>query len=356
MIASQKSKDRPDNYNFSNWIYLAFFLIGLFPAVLTTFIYVFSGQVLLGSMEFWMRLSISGIVSCFFTLIISFFVYNFLKLLQKKHPWEQGIMTRLVLEIIGTYSISIVMIILLSLTFNQYFSEYLGVKDNVFSNMVVAIVMNSVIVSVVEGAFFFRQWKYSLIEAERFKKESIKSKYESLKNQVNPHFLFNNLNTLSSLIDDDNIEAKEFVDDFSDVYRYVLMNRDKELVTLKEELDFIEAYKGLLGTRHKGKFTCTIEVPDAVKNRKIPPLTLQLLVENAVKHNITSINKPLNISLTLNGNDKLVIENNLQRKPHIETSTGIGLQNIQKRYQYLTDQTVDILETDKSFIVKVPLI
>lgn len=152
-------------------------------------------------------------------------------------------------------------------------------------------------VAITEGIFFFKQWKESTIEAERFKKESIRAQLESLKTQVNPHFLFNSLNTLSGLIDHDKDLSKEFVDDLSTVYRYVLQHKDEEIVCIETELDFIHSYSQLLKKRHGDRIAFHFNVDKSDWSCGIPPMTLQLLVENAAKHNIASRKKPLKIEV-----------------------------------------------------------
>jgi len=172
-------------------------------------------------------------------------------------------------------------------------------KEAYIISLSISVIMNTIIVILIEGAFFFRQWKYSLIEAERFKKESIVAKYETLRSQVSPHFLFNSLNTLSNLISDEDGDAKEFVDDFSDVYRYVLTSREKEVVKLSEELAFLRSYINLLEKRHGQSVQFNLAIADKHLTQRIPPLTVQFLVENAVKHNIASRRNPLKVNISV---------------------------------------------------------
>lgn len=194
------------------------------------------------------------------------------------------------------------------------------------------------------------------LQAERLEKENVQAQFAALKSQVNPHFLFNSLSILSSLVHTDAELSEKFIDQLSRAYRYILEQKDNERVLLKTELEFIQAYRFLLNIRFENKFDVVVNVPDADQNRySIAPLTLQLLVENAVKHNRMSAKEPLRVQIGLEG-DCLVVCNNRQLRPQSEASTGVGLQNIINRYALLTDRPVWIGENDGSFMVKIPLL
>jgi hypothetical protein len=194
------------------------------------------------------------------------------------------------------------------------------------------------------------------VKAERLEKENVTAQFAALKSQVNPHFLFNSLSILSSLVHADADLSEKFIDQLSRAYRYLLEQRDNERVLLKTELDFIQAYRFLLNIRFENKFDVIIDVPESDQTRySIAPLTLQLLVENAVKHNRMSTREPLTIRISLEG-DCLVIQNNLQPRPQAEHSTGVGLQNIVTRYALLTNHPVWVGESDGNFVVKIPLL
>ena len=194
------------------------------------------------------------------------------------------------------------------------------------------------------------------LRAERLEKENVQAQFAALKSQVNPHFLFNSLSILSSLVHADAELSEKFIDQLSRAYRYILEQKDNERVLLKTELEFIQAYRFLLNIRFENKFDVVVNVPEADQSRySIAPLTLQLLVENAVKHNRMSAKEPLRVQIGLEG-DCLVICNNRQLRPQSEASTGVGLQNIINRYALLTDRPVSISENEESFVVKVPLL
>ncbi|GAB2576020.1 sensor histidine kinase [Spirosoma areae] len=202
----------------------------------------------------------------------------------------------------------------------------------------------------------YRRLEAVQVRAERSEKENVQAQFAALKSQVNPHFLFNSLSILSSLVHTDADLSEKFIDQLSRAYRYILEQKDNERVLLKTELEFIQAYRFLLNIRFENKFDILINVPEADQTRySIAPLTLQLLVENAVKHNRMSAKEPLQVHIRLD-TDCLIVENNLQSRPQSEASTGVGLQNIITRYTLLTNRPVWVGESDGRFVVKIPLL
>ena len=201
----------------------------------------------------------------------------------------------------------------------------------------------------------YRLKKYSS-DLENSHSQLIESRFEILKNQINPHFLFNSLNTLSSLIFIDREQAATFVRDLSKVYRFILETREKERIALNEELKILEAYIYLVQTRFKESLQINLDGTSSYKDKEIAPLCLQMLIENAIKHNVTSKGKPLIINIFLESENYIVVENNLQPKSTIEFSSKIGLKNITNRYSYLSKMPVIIEETKEKFIVKIPLL
>jgi two-component system, LytTR family, sensor kinase len=179
-------------------------------------------------------------------------------------------------------------------------------------------------------------------------------KYESLQNQINPHFLFNSFNVLSDLVYEDQGKAVDFIKQLSQLFRYVLDSRDRELVPIREELEFIRAYCYLLKTRFEKKLSIQVEVEAGIYEL-IVPMTLQLLVENCVKHNEISEAQPLRIQIVRNGG-YLIVENNLQPKAAGEHSKKTGLSNIKQQYSYFTDQELVVSKGEETFSVKVPVV
>ena len=206
------------------------------------------------------------------------------------------------------------------------------------------------------GIFLIRKWRQSELQVERFRKETAESRFETLRAQVNPHFLFNSLNTLSSLIHEDPGKAGEFIRELSDVYRYILDTREKSTVDLHEELMFMRSYMFLLQLRHENRLFLIENIPAGYGNHQIVPAALQLLIENAIKHNVASAGKPLTIRVFVDDQDHLVVANNLQRKAENTPSPGFGLRSLASRYAFLTDKPVQIDENGFDFSVKIPLI
>jgi len=223
------------------------------------------------------------------------------------------------------------------------------------SSTLIGLMVKLILLASEIGIQFFKKWKKSLIEIEHYKAETLQAQLQNLKNQINPHFLFNNLSVLSSLVYKDQDKAVDFINQLSKVYRYLLDNRNSELVTLENELTFIKSYIYLLQIRFDTNIEFKIDVESEFMHKLIPPLSLQILIENAIKHNEISNELPLTISINVFEN-QLMIVNNLQLRTNHEPSSKTGLQNIKDRYKHFTDRELEIIENEKSFIVKIPLL
>lgn len=199
------------------------------------------------------------------------------------------------------------------------------------------------------------EWKKSATETEKLRTEMLASQYQSLKDQLNPHFLFNSLNVLSNLVYEDADRSAEFILKLSKIYRYVLDVQQEELVSLEKELEFARNYLELQKIRFEENLVFSIKV-DASQHFYLPPLSLQLLLENAIKHNEASQENPLFISIDQK-DDKLWISNTFQPKSiSTESSTGLGLSNIKKRYEILSNQTITVNQMEDEFSVQLPLL
>jgi two-component system, LytTR family, sensor kinase len=227
--------------------------------------------------------------------------------------------------------------------------------DTLINSNAAALFCTIMIIAIYESIYSMNELRQSVEEKEMLKRESLYAQLDALKTQVNPHFLFNNLNTLCSIIPENPGQAVDFVQQMSKVYRHILDVKDEQSISLKEELDVLKAYGFLLKTRFGDNLTISIRVPEEKLQKKIAPLSLQLLMENAIKHNIVSADKPLKIDVyTLNGN--IVVSNNLQVKNQVYESTRSGLDNIRNRYKLLSDKKVEITESGADFTVSIPLI
>jgi len=276
--------------------------------------------------------------------------------LDRKHPWLYNPLKRLIAQFLITIAFSLV-IIVIAIFLNGYFSHQEITSVFFFEQgfFMVKIAFSFIFVgSLVSNAvLFFKNWKEAAVQQEKLKREQLALQYETLKSQVNPHFLFNNLNSLTSLIHSNPEKAIDFVKKLSEVYRYVLDQKDHELVPLETELKFVESYIFL----HQIRFGANLEVQMNVdaKGFKVIPLSVQLLIENAIKHNEISDKKPLSIRLYTNDDQYLIVENVLQKKSGSEGS-GMGIQNISDRYGFFTDKKVLITFNSERFKVSIPLL
>lgn len=228
-------------------------------------------------------------------------------------------------------------------------------SERQISGINAALFTTIAITAIYEVIYFVEQLKESLTRSELLKREGLRAELNALKTQVNPHFLFNNLNTLCAIIPEDSDKAVQFVEQLSKVYRYILEVREDKSIPLSEEIKILNAYAFLLSTRFGNSFKLSIQIPESMLQSEVVPFSLQLLVENALKHNIVSKEHPLQIDVFAE-NGELIVRNNLQKKQLIEKSTGIGLKNIRNRYSLLTDRLISVTETPQSFTVSLPLI
>jgi len=243
----------------------------------------------------------------------------------------------------------------------QFFNYYVWMDkipsqswDSILRSVPYTVMISFVISLIFTAIGFFFAWKRSFLQAEKLKVEMLAYKYESLRNQINPHFLFNSLNVLSDLVYDDQAMAVKFIRQMSDLFRYVLDSRDKELVPLKDELEFIRSFTFLLKTRFEDKLKIEIDV-QANPEEYIVPMTLQLLIENAVKHNEVSEAYPLRISVR-KVNDCLEVENNLQPKSAGDDSKKTGLKNITQQFAFFSEKPIKIITSDERYMVRVPIL
>lgn len=276
---------------------------------------------------------------------------NLTCIIDQKISWVKHPIRRFVTGVVSTVIFTVVVAVLLAKAYefalNLRFNSY---NDFIFSALIITFLISFFL----HGREFLLRWKETAVEAERYQKESVRAQYESLKNQVDPHFLFNSLNVLTNLVYEDADKSAKFIKQLSEVYRYVLENRGKELVTLDQEMKFVKAYLYLQQIRFGDKLIIQNDLDG--KKGTLPPLVLQTLVENAIKHNIISEEHPLTIRLSEQNGD-ILVENNLQRKTIIrEDSTGIGLDNTKKRYQFLSEREMKVEETDGKFKVTIPLL
>jgi hypothetical protein len=270
--------------------------------------------------------------------------------LNQKISWVKKPVERLIVGVITTvvYTVGVAIGLLKLWEWSR------GFRFNSYSDFVIVSLVITFLISLfLHGREFLLLWRKAAVDAERYQKESIQANFESLKSQVNPHFLFNSLNVLTSLVYQDADKAARFIKKLSEVYRYVLDTQGQEVVLLKEEMAFVDSYVYLQKIRFGENLNVEIS---HLGDGKVIPLSVQLLLENAIKHNEVSSEYPLTIAVRRD-NDYLVVVNGLRLKSHpLEETSGLGLSNIQKRYEFLSDKPVVIDKTDASFTVKIPIL
>lgn len=268
--------------------------------------------------------------------------------ISSKISWLEFPLRRFLIGTVATVGYTFTAMYVLTAIYEQSFSQRIG------TGVLVSVIITIAISLFMHGREFLLNWRRSAIMAEQYQKESVAARYESLKSQVNPHFLFNSLNALSNLIYEDEHKAAIFIRELSGVYRYVIDTQERETVPLREEIGFLESYIYLQQIRFGQKLQVVIDLKGI--DADVAPLALQMLIENAIKHNVISDDDPLRITVVTDGNF-IRVTNNLQLKKSLgEDSPGLGLENIRRRYEMLTKVEVQVETTPEHFSVKLPLI
>jgi len=264
---------------------------------------------------------------------------------------------RLVVQTLSSIVFTFLATVLLNELHCLLFSVPLCEEGHLLGDFIVKLVPTILVTSFYESIYFFGEWKKNLQRSEALARAGIQSELETLRSQLDPHFLFNSLNTLAALIDDDNEPAHTYLEQLADVYRYVLVSRDKTTVPLREEMAFVEAYLYLNKTRFRDDLQVEQHISPAAYATNVAPLSLQMLVENAIKHNVISPENPLHVTLsTETGSSYVRVQNNVQPKTSLEQSTKVGLRNIINRYRLLSEHPVEVLREGGLFTVRVPLL
>lgn len=293
-----------------------------------------------------------------YALVLTVINITFFKYLNRKVIWEKYSKYRLFIGVLG--SIALTMAGVFAIRF--FIKVVLGNLDwtSFIANENPGFYATNLLITMVVTVFFHAIYFYRVVQQKKVTEQKIiagtaSAKFDALKNQLDPHFLFNSLNVLTSLIEEDPDQAQKFTTSLSKVYRYVLEQKNKDLVSVDEELKFASTYIRLLQMRFEDSIL--FDIPEKALNSeaKIVPLSLQLLLENAVKHNVVSSEKPLKIEV-FEENGMLVIRNNLQEKQVVKGSSGVGLQNIQERYKILSNKKVIITKSATEFTAELPML
>ncbi|GAA4281025.1 2TM domain-containing protein [Gaetbulibacter aestuarii] len=301
---------------------------------------------------------ISFLVYQLYSFVIGYSNGYFFELL-KRFRWKSNqIIWRIVIGVFGSTIITLLDLFVLRATTNyifygESFREFLSGEKLVYYKF--GLVVTLIIVAIFHLVYFYNRYQQNKIKEQKVIAGTASAKFDALKNQLDPHFLFNSLNVLSSLIEENTESAQKFTTALSKVYRYVLEQKNKELVTVDEELDFAKTYMSLVKMRFEDSII--FEMPEKAENpeSKVVPLALQLLLENAVKHNMVTSKKPLHIKI-YEENGYLVVQNNLQPKQILKKSSGVGLSNIKQRYNLLTNKKVKIIKESQEFAVAIPML
>ncbi len=241
---------------------------------------------------------------------------------------------------------------LLGVNKNAFWAD---IRPSMFQIYAANVTMHFAIASIYESIRNFHLWEATVAEKEQLEKEHLMSQLEGLKSQVNPHFLFNSLNTLIAIIPEDTERSVRFVQQLAKIYRYFLETTAEKVVPLQQEMDFVNAYTFLLKERFGDNLHINIDAQNACATCQIVPFSLQLLLENGIKHNIISQDKPLYIHILVE-KEFLTVKNNLQLKNQTQSSTGVGLKNIKNRYALLSKEKIRIEKNEREFCVTLPLL
>lgn len=271
--------------------------------------------------------------------------------------WKNEFPKRLGIEILLMFFTGAIIGVLFTVISWLLFGYRQALGEVFLNNALIAAVTNLFISAGIEAFLFYRQNQQSLLKAEILENENLNLRFDMLKKQLDPHFLFNSLNILSSLIRRDREKSQDFIDAFSFVYRYTLEVLEKPVISLREELEFAEAYLYLHQIRFEDAFSFEISIADRCRERLIPPLALQILLENAFKHNVASRRKPLKIRISCDPEAAvLFVANNIQSKIRLKSARSIGLENLRNRYSMVSSLLPEITRDENEYIVKLPLI
>ena len=323
------------------------FLIGLTLCLRTFMYFIIFRQ----TVAYHITVSVISILEILFLWEFILFIGT---IFEKKLPILHRPYLRISLQTVATFSLSLitgeVYFFIISRLFDVTHQPQMQAIIHLLYFMLLAV-MNLIYF----GVIYFFNWKNDLVKLAYIQREQAMVQYDALKNQLNPHFLFNALASVNSLVHSNPDLATDFLQQLSKVYRYVLQNKEKETVSVSTELDFIANYTALLKTRFAEAIEFKIDLSEDAKEMEIVPVTLQILIENAIKHNIASAAHPLAIAIT-DSDSFLLIQNNINRKNHVEASNNQGMSNLKSLYQYLASRPIEVVESDTFYVVKIPLI
>lgn len=345
--------------NFNRKVFIRIFIVSVYSLLVLYLFAMMRDFTLRGKVNLWVLMP----AYIFFFNVASEGNLLIDKYLNKKLPWFIYTRKRLVIQIVATLGWTFLMTAIpLStrlLVNNELLSPGSGLPGIFPAFALFTYVEGTFFLVAFNGIYiarnFFNKWKSSLLEIEKLKQEKLKRDYQALQDQINPHFLFNSLNVLISEIYHHPETAADFARGLSRVYRYVLQSKNRELVPLKAELEFVQSFIYLHQARVGEGLQVEIDVDEQAAEQFLPPLTLQILVENAIKHNVLEKDNPLHITIDSRTKPVLTVKNNFNPKMALE-STHTGLSNLKSRYALLGTRTIEVYKNEKEFVVKVPLL
>lgn len=297
-------------------------------------------------------------VGMFYTLIYWEIFTEWAIFMRRKMPNNDQNKTRILVTGIGVVVLYFSIEHFIIRAFRSFFMDIpfadTSVKD--IGPSIGVLLISFLCISIYENIYYYKRIQDIVVEKEVLAQANLRSELEGLKNQINPHFFFNSLNTLTDIVSDDPKLAIKYIQNLSKLFRYILESGNKELVTLQEELNAIQSFSFILLERFKGNLNIIVDIEEVCQHCYLPPMSLQMLIENSIKHNIISSTHPLTIAIVSENDEYITVANNLQLKMAKETSIGLGLENIRKRYQYFTDKMVITNKDDAQFMVKLPLL
>lgn len=304
--------------------------------------------------DFFIRWVFSSILTLAASFLLAYPDLWMINILNSHWPWQQHAFMRLLVELplLVLWATGAALIITF---FSHTISAYTEPLSKVIiNNILIAALINLILVIVLEAWLFFIEGSKARRKAEQLENELAQVQFQVLKSQMNPHFLFNSLNVLSGLIGQDDEKAQDFIMEFSLIYRYVLETIEKKQVTLKEEIDFVHAYFFLQQIRYGESLKVHLQIPSDYQAWLLPPLSLQTVLENAMKHNVAEPQHPLEIAIFIE-RQQIVVQNNLQKKVSVKASTGLGQKNLKKRYALLGDIQPTFYITQHHYRAVLPL-
>ncbi|MFT3920478.1 sensor histidine kinase [Cloacibacterium sp.] len=314
---------------------------------------------------FIIKNELSALIICILICEVSLFID---RLLNSIIEWNVNPKKRLFIQILLQILSSILFVVFFNIIFLNTFEELLNTKQYKeyawLSQWVVTNIIISIVISAINtGDFLLNNWKKSIMQinqyelrASHLKQAKMEAELQALKLQIDPHFVFNNLSVLSELILEDQQLGYEYAENFTKVYRYLLVNSKKDIISLDEELKFLDSYIFLTKRRIGDGVVFTISIEDKYRNFSVPPLTLQLLVENAIKHNQTTKANPLFINITTSSAKELLVSNTFLPLINKPESSGLGMNNVFNRYELLGDVKPQIEQSEDWYTVKIPLL